>query len=188
MFIVIEGIDGSGKTHLAKALGDALENCFVTAEPNPKCVGFDAIKGHLEGVKPLSDKALMFLFAANRDQHIEDYINPALAAGKHVVCDRYIMSSVVYQGDIAATINRGFLKPDLVIFIDVSPETALKRIAGRNGNISINDTLDKLKAASERYKRIVGSSGVPVLMLDGEFLPDDVIHEAIRNLRALGCN
>ena len=101
MFVTFEGVDGSGKSTQAKLLVDWLEaaghDVLLTREPGGTPVG-EAVRGlllHGDSMEPWTEAAL---FAAARSEHVARAIGPALAAGRHVVCDRYLDSSVAYQG------------------------------------------------------------------------------------------
>jgi dTMP kinase len=146
-FIALEGGEGAGKSTQARLLADALRargiDAVVTREPGgtPNAealrellLGFDG-----EGWNP---RAEALLFAAARSDHVELVIRPALAAGKWVVCDRYVDSSRAYQGgageigdaDIMALhrIGSNGLLPDLTLLFEVSPTIAAERLARRD--------------------------------------------------------
>jgi dTMP kinase len=140
-FVVLEGGDGSGKTgalaHLAEVLGDRPGVVF-TREPGGTAEGM-AIRSLLlaRGEHDWEPQAEFLLIAAARAQHVARVIRPALAAGGLVVCDRYVGSTLAYQGagrgldpaDIVRVHNgsTGELWPDLTVVLDVDPEVALAR-------------------------------------------------------------
>lgn len=136
-FIVIEGLDGSGKSTQAKMLVAALEKshkAVCTAEPSKGAIG-RFIRNHVLYEKtrpPIEVEAL--LFAADRIDHIQREVAPALEEGKVVVSDRYLYSSLAYQGsaglslDWIQTINSHALKPELALLIDVAPEIVIARL------------------------------------------------------------
>src|SRR6185436_11231684 len=101
MFVTLEGLDGSGKSTQAQLLGARLEaegvDVVLTREPGGTALGEEIRELVLHGgdVAPWAEAAL---YAASRAQHVEEVIRPALARGATVVCDRYIDSSVAYQG------------------------------------------------------------------------------------------
>ena len=142
MFITLEGIEGSGKTTQIKHITDYLNQlgvpCIITREPGDTHIG-KKIRSILldpenKGLDPLSE---LFLYAADRAQHLKERIRPALEDGKTVVCDRFFDATTAYQGFARGidldTINRihqlvlGDLKPDLTILFDMSPEEGLQR-------------------------------------------------------------
>ena len=146
-FITFEGIDGSGKSTQARLLADALRakghDAVLTREPGGS-PGADEIRRLvLEGDPDRwSAETELLLFTAARRDHLERLIEPSLAAGKVVVCDRFADSTRMYQG-----LSRGDLRakvdalhdlmigrePDLTILIDMDPATGLARAKGRNG-------------------------------------------------------
>src|SRR5674476_252166 len=137
IFIVIEGLDGSGKTTQAKFLAKKLEKThkvLLTAEPSLGKIGTFIREDCLYEDKRLPTEAEALLFAADRIEHMKNEISPALDEGKLVICDRYVYSSLAYQGsaglsgDWIKTINARALEPDFAIFIDVSPERVLGRL------------------------------------------------------------
>ena len=153
-FIVIEGLDGSGKTTQAKLLTAKLSrshNAVYTAEPSHGKIGTFIRNRCLYSEKRLSSTTEALLFAADRIEHVENEIKPALANEKLVVCDRYVYSSLAYQGsanlsvDWIAEINKHALKPDLAIFIDVTPEKVLQRLHRRRSVMENLETQQKVR-------------------------------------------
>jgi dTMP kinase len=102
-FVVVEGADGTGKSTLAAKLANHL-GATLTFEPSHGPIGWWVRKN----LSDLPAAALPYLFAADRAQHVTETIAPALAAGEMVVCDRYIPSSVAYQGLDAIALNTSF--------------------------------------------------------------------------------
>ena len=134
IFICIEGLDGSGKTTQAKILAKKINNAIYTTEPSKGLIGNYIRKSYLYSKKRLSPFVEALLFAADRIEHLESEIIPALNEGTTVICDRYVFSSLAYQGasgislDWIETINKAILYPDLAIFIDVEPEKSMCRL------------------------------------------------------------
>ena len=142
VFLALEGCDGSGKTgalaHLATVLGDVV----VTSEPGGTPEGL-AVRSLLlaRGAHDWEPPAELLLLAAARAQHVARVIRPSLAAGRVVVSDRYVGSTLAYQGagrglDEAAirsvhALTTGDLWPDLTLVLDVDPEIALARSLAR---------------------------------------------------------
>ena len=164
IFIVLEGIDGSGKTSIALSLKDKLASnnykTIITREPTFFESGrllrkylnlFD-----LEKRDPIYEA---LLFAADRMIHVNSFIRPLLNKGYIVICDRYLYSSLVYQStdgvpeDWIKTINKYALQPDCAFFIDVPPNIAINRIA--NHKKSMFETLDFLEKVYKKYKKLV---------------------------------
>lgn len=148
-FVAIEGLDGCGSTTQIRMLGERFPQWHRTAEPSQGPAGL-LIREALRGDNPLPDSVLPYLFAADRKDHLEREIEPALARGTHVVTDRYYASSMAYQALIAPlsrimTLNEEFRSPDLTIFLDITPENALERIVARGQAIERFETLDHLR-------------------------------------------
>jgi len=158
IFIVFEGIDGAGTTSNSKLLVEWLKKknfpAIWTSEPTQHKIGI-LIKQLLreETVNPCVDA---LLFAADRMWHVERLIRPYLAKGYIVVSDRYIESSIAYQGaqgvdiDWILEINRGVVLPDVTILLDISPETSLSRIKDR-AYIEKFEKIEFLRKAREIY-------------------------------------
>ena len=172
LFIVIEGLDGSGKTTQAKLLTAKLSrshNAVYTAEPSRGQIGTFIRNSCLYGEKRLPNSVEALLFAADRMEHVENEIKPALASGKLVICDRYVYSSIAYQGSTTlsvewiAELNKYALRPDLAIFIDVAPETVLHRITRRR---SVMENLDTQRKVRETYLKSVAERHLT--RIDGE--------------------
>jgi dTMP kinase len=146
-FITFEGIEACGKSTQIQLLGEWLvslgKRVTMTREPGGTELG-EQIRTLLKSgslAKFFSPKAELLLFEANRAQHVEEKILPAMARGDDVLCDRFLDSSAVYQGmarkiqpTIVEFLNNfasGNLLPDLTIIIDISPEESLRRLATR---------------------------------------------------------
>jgi dTMP kinase len=142
-FISIEGIDGSGKstliTKLSQALQEAKKNVLITKEPGGSVLGKKLRNILQKQTEPLSEKSEFLLFAADRAQHFERIIIPALEKGLVVVTDRCIDSSLAYQGyghrvdlDMIKNMNQWVIKnffPNLTFYLRIDVETASKRLA-----------------------------------------------------------
>lgn len=147
-FLVFEGCEGSGKSTQLRMLAEYLEeigvNFIMTREPGGNPISEDIRKIILNGKNTaMCDECEALLYAAARIQHLKEVIEPALAAGKLVVCDRYVYSSLAYQGfarglgDYVKEINSYALTnypPDMTVFLDISPEDAFKRKHGADEN------------------------------------------------------
>jgi len=160
-FIVIEGLDGSGKSTQAKMLAAALRKEYdvvCTVEPSRGAIGrFIRNRILFERFRP-SASVEALLFAADRIDHVQREVAPALAEGRVVISDRYLYSSLAYQGsaglslDWIQTINVHSLKPDLALFIDVSPEVVLGRLRRKR---SVMETLEIQQKVRNIYLRYV---------------------------------
>jgi dTMP kinase len=161
IFIVIEGLDGSGKTTQATLLAKKFSknhDVVLTAEPSRGKIGTFIREGCLYEDKRLPIEAEALLFAADRIEHMQNEVKSALDEGKLVICDRYIYSSLAYQGsaglslDWIKTINARTLQPDFSIFIDVPPERVLKRLKRKR---SVMETLETQRKVREVYLKFV---------------------------------
>jgi dTMP kinase len=148
LFVVFEGGEGAGKSTQVEALAEALRrqgrDVVVTREPGATAVG-ERIRGLVLGGDAastgLSPRAEALLYAADRAHHVATVVRPALARGAVVISDRYVDSSLAYQGagrtlpvDEVSWLSSwatGGLKPDLVVLLDVEPTTGLARVASR---------------------------------------------------------
>lgn len=148
LFLTLEGIDGSGKStqcqRLAAALRAAGYDTLVTREPGGSPGAEEIRRLVLEGdPDKWSAETEILLFTAARRDHLERTIQPALAAGKVVICDRFADSTRMYQGlsrgDLRATVDQLHSlmigrEPDLTLLIDMDPATGLARAKGRQGS------------------------------------------------------
>lgn len=176
VFITLEGPDGAGKSTLAKIVADRLrtEGFEIAAvrDPGGTPLG-DRIRSLLLDRSDLSIslRAEMFLYMASRAQLVDDVIAPALAAGKVVICDRFLLSNVVYQGyagglevaeiwRIGRTATRG-LTPDLTLVIDVPREIARKRVSGSRDRIEDRDEAYKERVRDGFLAAARGEAGFP---------------------------
>lgn len=164
VFICIEGIDASGKTTQAYRLVRNLRlrglDALYTTEPSAGEIG-KIIRDYVLDRKKRMPAALeALLFAADRVDHLEKEIKPALKEGKIVICDRYVYSTMAYQGaadlDLKwiEKINRFALFPDMALFIDVSPEVVIKRMLSKSKK-SVMETLKNQTRVCEVYLRMV---------------------------------
>ena len=166
-FIVFEGTDGSGKSTQMKLLGKYLEErgqkCSFTREPTDSKFG-SLLHSCMTGEIDTDEHTIAAMFAADRLDHIhnpQNGIKASLAKGYTVLCDRYYFSSFAYNGgfvslDWVISLNTPAmqeLKPDLVIYIDVSPEESMKRVS-RRGETERYETLEKQLKIRENYFKV----------------------------------
>jgi dTMP kinase len=181
IFIVIEGLDGSGKTTQAILLAKKLSqsyNVMLTAEPSQGKIGTFIRESCLYEDKRLPTEAEALLFAADRIDHIEKEIKPAVEEGKLVICDRYVYSSIAYQGsaglslDWIKTINARALQPDFSVFIDVTPEHVLERLQRKK---SVMETLETQQKVRDVYLKFVEKG--ELVKVDGDRPKEAVAEE-----------
>ncbi|MBR5046636.1 MAG: dTMP kinase [Eubacterium sp.] len=200
MFIVLEGPDGSGKTTQITRLQDYLEKngkeCLITREPGGTRIG-EAIRGIIlnPDYTEMSDVTEMLLYAASRAQLVNDVIGPAIEEGKVVISDRFVDSSIVYQGiarglgiDTVSDINApgiGKYKPDLIFFIDIPEEEGLARKKKQK-------KLDRLEQESVDFHRMVSKGYREVLKdrpevirIDGCQPVEEIHQEILGHIRQL---
>lgn len=165
-FITFEGIDGSGKSTQLRMLASELRlrglDVLTTLEPGGTPIGRRLREAFLETEENVSPLAELLLFAADRAQHVDFLIRPALAEGKIVVSDRFADATFAYQGA-----GRGFdeetvnqviqlatngLKPDLTLFFDISVENAILRTKSRTDNEAVKNRMDA--ETTEFYERV----------------------------------
>ena len=187
-FVVIEGLDGSGKTTQAKLLVKKMQKShqpMFTAEPSHGKIG-RLIRNQIlysETRSPTTLEAL--LFAADRIDHIQKEVLPALEKGHLVICDRYLYSSLAYQGSAGLNlnwiqeINAHALKPDLAIFIDVDPEVVLSRLKRKK---SIMENLPTQRKVREIYLKFVENGELK--LIDGDKPKTKVAQEVFEVVKA----
>ena len=182
IFLVIEGLDGSGKTTQATLLTKKLSqthNVMLTAEPSLGKIGTFIREGCLYEDKRLPIEAEALLFAADRIEHVQKEVKPALDEGKLVICDRYIYSSLAYQGSAGLslewikTINAHALQPEFSIFIDVAPDRVLERLKRKK---SVMETLETQRKVREVYLKFVEKGDLA--RVDGD-KPKDVVADEL---------
>ena len=200
-FIVFEGVNGCGKSTLMKRLAENLladdREVICTREPGGTPLGVELRALVQEGkAGKISEKAELFLFAADRAEHVSRVVRPAIESGKIVLSDRYFYSSIAFQGygrgiDLAL-ISRvceeaiSGLHPDLVVLLDLDPREGLRRIQTQRNLIEDGgaDTFEQEKIDfHERLRKgfleIAHSSPTPFLIIDASKSPDAVFSEAL---------
>ena len=172
LFIAFEGLDGSGASIQAALLQSHLEKqgyrTLLTHEPTTNLLG-GMIRAHLKGEWHIDQRGLQLMFAADRSQHLEREIVPALQSGKIVIVDRYIMSSIAYGshnnpelvGWLEA-LNQPFITPDLTFVINVRPSICFLRMEqSRYENLgmfkresALSDVLKVYEELTKRYYQV----------------------------------
>jgi len=184
LFIVLEGIDGSGKdTHLkflAKELRDLGYAVVETAEPSRDRVGTFLKRYAKRKEKRLPAESEALLYASDRFDHVKNVIRPALRRDQIVISARYYYSSMAYQGAVGVDLdwikemNRFALKPDLAVLLDILPEFSLHRLKRRR---SIYEDSDYLRKVRDIYIKLVNEGELvnvdadrPKRVVQGELL------------------
>ena len=195
LFIVMEGPDGSGKTTQINLLKEYLEEagyeCLITREPGGTVIGEEIRQLILNPEhKEMSPVTEMLLYAASRAQLVHEVIGPALEEGKIVISDRFVDSSIVYQGiarklgiSTVSAVNApgiGIYRPDGIFFIDLSEAEGLRRKKEqKNLDRMEQEGIDFHHMVSEGYRKVL--SGRPeVMKIDGG-ISIDTIQKKIRN-------
>jgi len=166
--IVIEGIDGAGKTTHARKLVRWLRKKGIrtryTFEPTRGAIG--RILEKMASKRKVDVRVEALLFAADRIDHLNKIIRPLLEKGFIIISDRYVHSSIAYQsvtvGDQGwvEELNKFAEKPDLVILLDVDPETGLKRIKRKRARF---ERIEILKKVREKYLELAEREGFKVI-------------------------
>lgn len=199
-FIALEGIDGSGTTTALERLRVALTErgalVHVTCEPSGLPLGrlLRQVLGHHlvdDAAAPvhLSDPTVALLFAADRLDHIAREIEPALAAGRTVLTDRYLLSSLAYQGalcglDWVAAINSRARQPDLTLVFDLPVEEAAARRTGRGGQVERFEVDEVQRQVADAYRQLAAEQP-GVLVVDASQGPADVAAACLDHILAL---
>jgi dTMP kinase len=195
LFICVEGLDGCGKTTQTKLLVRRLRkegyNAMYTSEPSHGKIGRFIKKYCLHAEKRVSSVVEALLFAADRFEHVEKEIIPALNEGKIVVSDRYVYSSLAYQGAAGLDlkwiekINGHALRPDLAIFVDVEPNVVVQRLKPKK---SVMENLETQRKVREVYLIFVKNG--ELTRIDGNKSKEDVANailtEVLKFLKNLG--
>jgi dTMP kinase len=190
--IVLEGIDGAGTTTQARVLAERL-GAHLTCEPSTGPVG-KLLRAMLGGEHaPVDATTMSLLFAADRADHLNREVEPALARGQVVVSDRWYHSSLAYQGTgeeraWIRQLNRRARTPDLTIYLEVDPEVAATRRASRDESEELFDAIETQRRVAAGYRAVVEllSPTEPIVVLDGE-RPMDELSDEIERLARETC-
>lgn len=205
MFITFEGPEGAGKTSVLEEVATRLKNegidCLVTREPGgipiSEAIRHVLLDNHHTTMDGITEA---LLYAAARRQHLVEKIEPALAEGKVVLCDRFIDSSLAYQGYAR---NIGFEKvyemnvlaigetmPDHTLFFDISPEDGLARIhsnEAREKNRLDHEELSFHQRVYEGYQQVLARFPERIDVIDASASFDEVTHTVYDQIKAY-CN
>lgn len=207
MFITFEGVEGAGKSTalaaLAQALADRGLDCLRTREPGGCALGRNLRSVLLDArTQGLSGRAELFLFLADRAQHVRDVIRPALEAGQAVLCDRYTDSTLAYQGygrgldtDHLRLLNQmatGGLAPDLTLLLDVPVRCGLMRAGERNRAEGLvvaegrfdAESIDFHERVRQGYRALAQEEPERFAILDASQPPEDVALQCLSALES----
>lgn len=201
-FITFEGLDGSGKTTAIKKviqlLNDHIDkgNIVYTREPGGSQISENIREVILgKGSDGMDKKTEALLYAASRRQHLVEKILPALKAGKIVLCDRFVDSSIAYQGagrgidiqaikDINEFATEG-LKPDLTFYFDLTPEEGLNRIKDNRQNETNRLDQEQLSfyyKVRSGYQQIIKNVPKRFILIDASKSVDEIVEDVISML------
>jgi dTMP kinase len=194
--IVIEGLDGAGTTTQVRRLVEHLNargtRALGTREPSDGPVGRLIREmltgGHAIEGEALSQSTFGLLFAADRLDHLQREVEPALRAGTWVVSDRWYHSSLAYQGtgadrDWIAMLNARARKPDITLFLQVRPEVAAERRKAAGRVQELFEDIQMQRDVDAGYRATIdelSAQGERILTIDGEQSEDDVFVEIVR--------
>ncbi len=184
LFLTFEGLDGSGKTTQARLLKAHLEGMglpvLLTREPGE---GIPEVERWLRTV-PLGPEAEALLFAADRWEHVRKTILPALERGQVVISDRYLDSSLAYQGygrglplEWIRAVAGGLPRPHLTFLLDLPPEEARRRKGGK-GDLLEGEGLPFMERVREGYLELARAEPGRFRVVDARLAPERV-HQAI---------
>jgi dTMP kinase len=199
-FVSLEGIDGCGKSTVARLLLKGLTKdgvkAVLTAEPTGSWLGKAVRRGWAEHVDPLTEA---FLFMADRVEHIKE-ISKWMAEGKLVVSDRYVDSTIAYQGAELEKRFRGkapeamqllrkmhdsfLLLPDLTLYLRVTPETGMSRLSGRKG-LTKFEKLAFLRKVARNYDLLAEREPRRIAVIDASRPLEKVAESALAAVRKL---
>jgi dTMP kinase len=194
--ITLEGIDGTGKSSIAKMLGTEFPDAVFTREPTRSWIG-KAVKKSIESdADPLAE---LFLFVADHAEHIAKVIRPALAEGKLVISDRYSDSRYAYQGATLSNmfddamgwvqgIHKGWtIVPDLTILFTIDPAVAVSR-CGVRGEHTKFEKIEFLRTVQGNFLKLAEKEPQRFVIIDAGNTPEVVgneVKDAIKNFLAL---
>jgi len=188
LFITFEGGEGCGKSTQAKALYRKLYQqdipVVLTHEPGGTALGSEIRKSlKKKQGSPISPQAELLLFAASRAQLVAEVIRPALEKGKVVICDRFAHSTLVYQGygrglnlttvEMVNNLATQNLKPDIIIFLDISPEQGLARKRAPKDRFESED-LSFHHRVREGYLKMAAADPDHWLVIDATLLKREI--------------
>jgi dTMP kinase len=197
MFVTLEGVDWSGKSTQAKLLAGWLEQqgrkVLTTREPGgtPVAERVRELVLHGDEMSPWAEAAL---YAAARAENVAAVIRPALERGTDVVCDRYLDSSVAYQGagrglgeqrvrELSLLVT-GALLPDRTFVVELDPDEALRRAGGDHDRIE-RAGAEFMRRVADGYRAIAAAEPERIVVVDGDRPETEIAEEIREHVRAL---
>ena len=198
LFITFEGPDGSGKTTVAteicKRLSDLGYEVVHTREPGGIAISEDIRNIILDPKNTMMDaKTEALLYAASRRQHLVEKVCPAMKAGKIVICERFLDSSLAYQGygrqlgfDEVLSINLFAIDntyPDMTIYLDVDEQVGLDRLSGREFKDRLDqESIDFHHRVSEGYREVLRRFKDRITIIDASKTKEEVIDASLKEI------
>lgn len=195
--ITLEGIDGSGKSTIAKRLSENTEilahSPIFTREPTRDTLTGRAVEGAIQS--DTDQLAELFLFTADHAEHIAKLVRPALESGKSVISDRYSDSRYAYQGmtlknriedplSWVRTIHRGWtIVPDLTLLFDIEPEIAVER-CGNRGNKTKFEKIEFLNGVREIFHKLAAEEPERFVIIDANRPVEEIEKEVVKKVLA----
>ena len=204
MFLTVEGIEGAGKSTFIGLLEDELRKRGVdflrTREPGGCALGRQIRPLLLDVSQQVSDRAELFLFLADRAQHVADTIRPAIERGQWVICDRYADSTIAYQGygrgmdpeqlQMLNDYATGGLWPEITFLLDLPAEVGLGRALARNGREGLTQSEGRFEAEALAFHQRIREGFLAraarwpqrFRVLDAAQTPDAIVAQAMKHL------
>ena len=205
MFLTVEGVEGAGKSTFIGLLEAELVKRGIpflrTREPGGCALGRQIRPLLLDAAQKVDARAELFLFLADRAQHVADTIRPALARGEWVICDRYADSTIAYQGygrgmdvELLQSLNdcaTGGLWPDITFLLDLPAEVGLSRALARNGREGLTQSEGRFEAEALAFHQRIREGFLAraarwperFRVLDASQSPEDVAAQAKKHLQ-----
>ncbi len=205
MFLTVEGVEGAGKSTFIRLLEAELAKRGIpflrTREPGGCALGRQIRPLLLDAAQKVDARAELFLFLADRAQHVADTIRPALARGEWVICDRYADSTIAYQGygrgmdvELLQSLNdcaTGGLWPDITFLLDLPAAVGLSRALARNGREGLTQSEGRFEAEALVFHQRIREGFLAraarwperFRVLDASQSPEDVAAQAEKHLQ-----
>ncbi|KKP27107.1 MAG: putative thymidylate kinase [Parcubacteria group bacterium GW2011_GWA2_31_28] len=193
LFIVLDGLDGSGKGEMVNSLASYLESkghkVLKTTEPTNSEYGRKAKEISLKEDDPMkSAEECLKLYTQDREEHLKNEIIPALEQGITVISDRYYYSTIAYQNaqGIALTkvieANKGFRKPDIAFILDIPARLALERISKRGIQVEKFEKYDFIVILRDKFLNLFTHIGDNIKVIDASKSKEHVFNQIKREV------